>query len=48
MESQNARFTLRINKELYDQIKFIAEKNKRSLAKQIEYMLEQYVNKYND
>ena len=37
------RFTMRINSELLDKIKIEAEKNKRSTAKQIEFILEQYV-----
>lgn len=38
------RFTMRINSELLDRIKQEAEKNKRSAAKQIEFILEQYLN----
>ena len=37
------RFTMRINSELLDKIKIEAEKNKRSTAKQIEFILEQYI-----
>ena len=37
------RFTMRINSELLEKIKVEAEKNKRSTAKQIEFILEQYV-----
>lgn len=37
------RFTMRINSELLDQIKLEAEKNKRSTAKEIEYILEKYI-----
>lgn len=37
------RFTMRINSKLLEQIKKEAEKNKRSTAKQIEFILEQYV-----
>ena len=37
------RFTMRINSELLERIKIEAEKNKRSTAKQIEFILEQYV-----
>lgn len=37
------RFTMRINSELLEKIKAEAEKNKRSTAKQIEYILEQYI-----
>jgi hypothetical protein len=37
------RFTMRINSELLEKIKAEAEKSKRSTAKQIEFILEQYV-----
>lgn len=37
------RFTMRLSSELLDRIKTEAEKNKRSAAKQIEFILEQYV-----
>ena len=38
------RFTMRINSALLDRIKLEAEKNNRSAAKQIEFILEQYIN----
>lgn len=34
-------YTMRINSELLEKITLIAKKNKRSKARQIEYMLEQ-------
>ena len=37
------RFTKRINSDLLEKIKIEAEKNKRSTAKQIEFILEQYM-----
>lgn len=37
------RFTMRINSDLLDQIKLEAEKNKRSTAKEIEFILEQHI-----
>ncbi len=37
------RFTMRINSELLDRIKIQAEKNKRSTAKEIEFILESYI-----
>lgn len=37
------RFTMRINSELLEKIKIEAERSKRSTAKQIEFILEQYV-----
>ena len=39
-------FSLRISEELLDKIKYIAEENKRSANKEIEFVLEQYVKKY--
>ena len=39
-------FSLRISEILLDKIKYIAEENKRSANKEIEYILEQYVKKY--
>lgn len=39
-------FSLRISETLLDKIKYIAEENKRSANKEIEYILEQYVKKY--
>lgn len=37
------RFTMRINSDLLEKIKIEAEKNKRSTAKQIEFILKQYM-----
>ncbi|RKI70503.1 hypothetical protein D7V91_02570 [bacterium 1xD42-67] len=37
------RFTMRIDSELLDKIKVEAERNKRSTAKQIEFILERYI-----
>lgn len=37
------RFTMRMNSELLEKIKREAEKSKRSTAKQIEFILEQYM-----
>lgn len=37
------RFTMRINSDLLEKIKSEAERNKRSAAKQIEFILEQYI-----
>ena len=36
-------FSLRISEELLDKVKHIAEENKRSANKEIEFALEQYV-----
>ena len=37
------RFTLRMDSDLFEMTKKQAEKNKRSIAKEIEHMLEQYL-----
>lgn len=39
-------FSLRISEALLDKIKYIAEENKRSANKEIEFILEKYVKKY--
>ena len=36
------RFTLRLPVELYEKVKAIAEENKRTVTKEIEYILEQH------
>ena len=38
------RFTLRMDKELFERISFRAKKNRRSVAKEIEVAVEMYVN----
>ena len=44
---EDSRFTLRIPTELLDVIREEARKNKRSTGKQIEFILEQWLNKQN-
>lgn len=39
-------FSLRVSESLMDKIKYIAEINKRSANKEIEFALEQYVRKF--
>ena len=39
-------FSLRVSEELLEKIKYIASKNKRSANKEIEFVLEQYVENY--
>jgi len=46
MVTNKRQFTLRLREENFKKIKFLAEKNKRSIAMQIEYLLEQYINEY--
>lgn len=41
--SDQTRFTMRINSELLEEIKAEAEKNKRSAAKEIEFILEKHI-----
>ncbi len=36
-------FTLRMNADLFEKVKELALKNKRSVAKEIEFALEKYV-----
>lgn len=43
---EDTRFTLRIPTELMDIIREEAKKNKRSAGKQIEFILEQWLNKH--
>lgn len=42
------RFTLRMDADLFEQIKERAEENKRSIAKEIEHLLENYIKKEKD
>lgn len=46
MTKEETRFTLRINKELFEQVKSIAERENRSAAKQIEFMLKTSMKEY--
>lgn len=46
MTSNLPVFTLRINKNLMDKIRSISERNKRSTNREIEFVLEQYVSKF--
>ncbi len=39
-------FSLRVSEALLEKIKYIADLNKRSANKEIEFVLEQYVRKY--
>jgi hypothetical protein len=43
MHKKKRVFTLRVDDELYDKLKVIADKNKRSLNGQIELLIEQCV-----
>jgi len=41
--SEQKRFTLRMDNDLFETIKKQAEENKRSVAKEIEHLLEQHL-----
>jgi len=43
LEEKEKRFTLRMNINLFEKVKELAMKNKRSVAKEIEFALEKYV-----
>lgn len=44
---EDSRFTLRINSDILEAIKEEAEKNKRSTGKQIEFILEKWLDQEN-
>jgi hypothetical protein len=44
-EIKNKTFTLRMNAEIMDKVVEAAFRNKRSTAKQIEFILEEYLKK---
>ncbi|MGX4587898.1 Arc family DNA-binding protein [Paenibacillus chitinolyticus] len=46
MSTNKRVFTLRLEEENFEKIKYIAERNKRSIAMQIEYLIEQYVEEF--
>ena len=46
MATNKRVFTLRLEEENFEKIKFIADKHKRSIAKQIEYLIEQHIEDY--
>ncbi|HBC2028997.1 TPA: Arc family DNA-binding protein [Clostridium perfringens] len=45
--SEQKRFTLRMDADLFEVVKKRAEQNKRSIAKEIEYLLEEYLKNSN-
>jgi len=45
--ADTTRFTLRIDKDLHENLKKIAESNKRSVTKEIEYILEKHLESTN-
>ncbi len=46
MATNKRVFTLRLQEVNFDKIKYIADKNKRSIAMQIEYLLEKHIEEY--
>ncbi|MCP3809667.1 Arc family DNA-binding protein [Paenibacillus sp. Lou8.1] len=48
MTTNKKAFTLRLKPENFEKIKYIADKNKRSIAKQIEYVLEQHIDEFEE
>ncbi|WP_052646709.1 hypothetical protein NST83_07015 [Paenibacillus sp. FSL R10-2782] len=46
MTTNKKAFTLRLNPENFEKIKIIAEHDKRSIAKQIEYLIEQHIEEF--
>lgn len=46
MATNKRPFTLRLQDSNFQKIKYIADKNKRSIAMQIEYVIEQYIETY--
>lgn len=41
------RFTMRIDAELFQRVKSLADREKRSAVKQIEFILEDWLNEHN-
>ena len=46
MPTDKRVLTLRLQEDNFNKIKYIAEKNKRSIAMQIEFLVEQYILEY--
>ncbi|MFE6077674.1 MULTISPECIES: hypothetical protein [Paenibacillus] len=46
MATDKRVFTLRLREKNFEKIKVIADKNKRSIAMQIEYLIEQHIEAY--
>lgn len=46
MATNKRVFTLRLEEGNFEKIKYIADKNKRSIAMQIEYLIEQHIDEY--
>ncbi len=46
MATEKRQFTLRLQEENFFKIKALSEKDRRSIAMEIEYILEQYIAEY--
>lgn len=46
MATNKRVFTLRLEEKNFEKIKIIADKNKRSIAMQIEYLIEQHIDEF--
>ncbi len=46
MPSQKPRIVTRVDNELYEKFQIIAKQEKRTLSKQGEYIIEQYIQNY--
>jgi hypothetical protein len=46
MSTYKRQFTLRLQEENFLKIKYISSANKRSIAMQIEYIIEQYIKQW--
>ncbi|CAM4427780.1 Arc family DNA-binding protein [Paenibacillus xylanexedens] len=46
MATDKRVFTLRLREKNFEKIKVIADKNKRSIAMQIEYLIEQHIEEF--
>lgn len=46
MATNKRQFTLRLSKENFEKIKYIAAENKRSISMQIEFLIEQHVKEW--
>ena len=46
MATDNRQFTLRLQDDNFEKIKVIASRSKRSIAMQIEFIVEQFIEEY--
>lgn len=46
MRENVTQFTMRVDTQLWEKVKKIAEDNKRSAAKQVEFILDKFVKEY--